>query len=206
VVSVLCAYGLSRRGSFGHRTILITLIITLFFNGGIVPTFLVVTTFGGLNQYWAMVLPGAVSVFNILVLRGFFSATAQDLIDAARVDGAGQWRTLWSVVMPTSKAVLAVITLFYAVGYWNNFFSALLYEKVNDKWPLQMIIYTYTLQGNPMPGTGVTQTGQYLGHQQIAPLSIQMAVVVLTLIPILVVYPFVQRHFTKGVLIGAIKG
>jgi multiple sugar transport system permease protein/putative aldouronate transport system permease protein len=206
VVTVLCAYGLSRRGSFGHRTILMVLIITLFFNGGIVPTFLVVSTLGGLNQYWALILPGAVSVFNILVMRGFFAATAQDLIDAAQIDGAGHWRTLWSVVMPTSKAVLAVITLFYAVGYWNNFFNALLYEKVNDKWPLQMIIYTYTLQGNPMPGTGVTQTGQGLGHQQIAPLSIQMAVVVLTLIPILLVYPFVQRHFTKGVLIGAIKG
>ncbi len=102
--------------------------------------------------------------------------------------------------------MLAVITLFYAVGYWNSFFNALLYLPDNGMWPLQMVIYTYTLQGNAMPGTGITTTGQYLGHQQIAPLSIQMAVVTLTLIPILLVYPFVQRHFTKGMLLGAIKG
>lgn len=205
-ISVLCAYGLSRRGSFGHRTILMTLIVTMFFSGGIVPTFLLVSALGGYGQYWSMILPGAVSVFNILVLRAFFSSTAQDLIDQARVDGAGHWRTLWSVVMPTSRAVLAVITLFYAVGYWNNFFSALLYLPDNGKWPLQMVIYTYTLEGNAMPGSGVTNTGQYAGHQQIAALSLQMAVVVLTLLPILVVYPFMQRHFTKGMLVGAIKG
>ena len=100
----------------------------------------------------------------------------------------------------------AVITLFYAVGYWNTFFNALLYLPDNGMWPLQMVIYTYTLQGNNMPGSGVTGIGQYAGHQAIAPLSLQMAVVTITLIPILVVYPFVQRHFTKGMLIGAIKG
>lgn len=206
VVSVLCAYGLSRSGSFGHRTILMLLIVTMFFSGGLIPSFLLVAALGGYGNYWSLILPGAVSVFNILVLRAFFSSTAQELIDAAKIDGAGDWRTLWSIVLPTSKAVLAVITLFYGVGYWNSFFNALLYLPDNGMWPLQMVIYTYTLQGNSMPGTGITNTGQYLGHQQIAPLSIQMAVVTLTLIPILLVYPFVQRHFTKGMLLGAIKG
>jgi multiple sugar transport system permease protein/putative aldouronate transport system permease protein len=110
------------------------------------------------------------------------------------------------VVLPTSRAVTAVIALFYAVGYWNTFFNALLYLPDNGKWPLQMVIYTYTLQGNSMPGTGVTNTGQYYGHQQVAALAIQMAVVTLTLIPIILIYPFVQRHFTKGVLLGAVKG
>jgi multiple sugar transport system permease protein/putative aldouronate transport system permease protein len=207
VVTVMCAYGLSRRGSFGHRTILFTLIITMFFSGGIIPTFLVVAKgLNGYGQYWTMILPSAVSVFNILVMRGFFASTSEELIDAARVDGAGHWRTLWSVVMPTSKAIIAVMTLFYAVGYWNSFFNALLYLPDSGKWPLQMIIYTYTLQGNSMPGSGTTNAGEYLGHQQIAPLSIQMAVVTLTLLPILLVYPFVQRHFTRGMLLGAIKG
>jgi putative aldouronate transport system permease protein len=182
------------------------LIVTMFFSGGIIPSFLLVAALGGYGNYWSMVLPGAVSVFNILVLRAFFSSTAQELIDASKIDGAGDWRTLWSVILPTSKAVLAVITLFYAVGYWGSFFNALLYLPDNGQWPLQMVIYTYTLQGNSMPGTGITNTGQYLGHQQIAPLSIQMAVVTLTLIPIILVYPFVQRHFTKGMLLGAIKG
>jgi putative aldouronate transport system permease protein len=205
-VSVLCAYGLSRPGSFGHRTILMLLIVTMFFSGGLIPSFLLVAALGGYGNYWSLILPGAVSVFNILVLRAFFSGTAQELIDAAKIDGAGDWRTLWAIILPTSRAVLAVITLFYAVGYWNSFFNALLYLPDNGQWPLQMVIYTYTLQGNAMPGTGITNTGQYLGHQQIAPLSIQMAVVTLTLIPILLVYPFVQRHFTKGMLLGAIKG
>ncbi|WP_020522194.1 carbohydrate ABC transporter permease [Catelliglobosispora koreensis] len=206
VVSVLCAYGLSRSRSFGHRFILMLLIVTMFFSGGLIPSFLVVAALGGYGSYWSLILPSAVSVFNILVLRAFFSSTAQELIDASKIDGAGDWRTLWAIVLPTSRPVLAVIALFYAVGYWNTFFNALLYLPDNEMWPLQMVIYTYTLQGNAMPGTGVTQTGQYFGHQAVAPLSIQMAVVTLTLIPILLVYPFVQRHFTKGILLGAIKG
>jgi putative aldouronate transport system permease protein len=205
-VSVLCAYGLSRPGTFGNRTILTYLVVTMFFSGGLIPSFLVVTALGGYGQYWTMILPAAVSVFNILVLRGFFAGAATELLDAARVDGAGEWRILWSVILPTSRAVLAVITLFYAVGYWNSFFNALLYLPDNGQWPLQMVLYTYTLQGSAMPGTGTTGTGQYAGHQVIAHLSLQMAVVTLTLIPILVAYPFVQRHFTKGMLLGAIKG
>jgi multiple sugar transport system permease protein/putative aldouronate transport system permease protein len=206
VVTVLCAYGLSRTNSFGHRTILMLLVATMFFSGGLIPTFLVVSGLGGYDNYWSLILPSAVSVFNILVMRGFFAGTAQELIDAAALDGAGDWRTLWSVVLPTSRAVVAVIALFYAVGYWNTFFNALLYLPDNQKWPLQLVIYTYTLQGASMPGTGVTNTGQYFGNQQVASLSIQMAVVTLTLIPILLLYPFVQRHFAKGMLLGAIKG
>jgi putative aldouronate transport system permease protein len=206
VVTVLCAYGLSRARSFGHRTILLGLVATMFFSGGIVPSFLVVSGLGGYGSYWSLILPSAVSVFNILVLRAFFAGTAQELVEAARIDGAGDWRTLWSVVMPTSRAVLAVITLFYAVGYWNTFFNALLYLPDNGKWPLQLVLYTYTYRGNNLPGSGTTGIGSYVGHQAVAPLSLQMAVVTLTLVPILVVYPFVQRHFTKGVLVGAIKG
>jgi putative aldouronate transport system permease protein len=206
LVTTLAAYGLSRPGSYAHRPILMLLIVTMFFSGGLIPTFLVVTALGGFDSYWSMILPGAVSVFNILVMRGFFAGTAQELIDAAAIDGASEWRTLWSVVLPTSRAVTAVIALFYAVGYWNTFFNALLYLPDTGKWPLQMVIYTFTLQGGSMPGTGVTNTGQYYGNQQITPLAIQMAVVTLTLIPILLVYPFVQRHFAKGMLLGAIKG
>lgn len=205
VVTVLCAYGLSRRGSFAHRTVLMVLIVTMFFGGGIIPTFIVVSALGGYGSYWSLILPSAVSVFNIIVMRGFFQNTAQDLIDAARIDGASEWRVLRSVVLPTSRAVVAVITLFYAVGYWNSFFNALLYLPDNGQWPMQMIVYTYTLLGSLTPGSGLTG-GQIAGHQALAPLSIQMAVVTLTLIPILVAYPFVQRHFVKGMLIGAIKG
>jgi putative aldouronate transport system permease protein len=205
VVSVLCAYGLSRSRSFAHRPILLLLIVTMFVSGGLIPSFIVVTELGGYDKYWALILPNAVSVFNILVLRSFYSGTAVDLIDAARLDGAGEWRILWSVVLPTSRAVTAVIALFYAVGYWNTFFPVMLYMPTDQqKWPIQYVLYEYVNQGMTMPG--VANSGYGGIHQQSAPLSLAMAVVVLTLLPILVVYPFVQKHFAKGMLTGAIKG
>ena len=204
-VSVLCAYGLSRPRSLGHRFILVLLVVTMFVSGGLIPTFLVVTGLGGYDQWWALILPSSVSVFNILVLRSFYSSTSADLIDAARMDGAGEWRTLWSVVLPTSRAVTAVIALFYAVGYWNAFFNVMLYMPTDSaKWPLQYVLYTYVNRGNGMPGS--VNSGFGSTHAQTAPLSIQMAVVVLTLVPLLIVYPFVQKHFRTGVLTGAIKG
>jgi putative aldouronate transport system permease protein len=207
VVTILAAYGLSRAGSFGHKAILWFMLITIFFNGGIIPLFLVVSALGGYDQYWALIAPSAVSVFNIIVMRAFFANIASDMIESARIDGASDWKILWRIVLPTSKAVTAVIALFYAVGYWNSWFNILLFMPADSvKWPLQMVMYDYVTQGMTMPGSGVTGIGQYIGSQQIAPLSLQMAVVALTVLPVLLVYPFVQKHFTKGVLLGAIKG
>jgi multiple sugar transport system permease protein/putative aldouronate transport system permease protein len=150
-----------------------------------------------------MILPSAVSVFNILIIRSFFTNTAAEMIEAARLDGAGEWRLLWSVVIPTSRPVLAVMTMFYAVGYWGTFFNALLYEPDSRKWPLAMVIYEYTYSGNQMPGMGTTGIGGLANASQ---LGIQMCVVTLSLVPIIVLTPFVQRHFAKGMLTGAIKG
>ncbi|MFK8907180.1 carbohydrate ABC transporter permease [Streptomyces sp. YS-3] len=204
-VSVLCAYGLSRPRSLGHRFLLILLIITMFVSGGLIPSFLVVTELGGYGQWWALILPSAVSVFNILVLRAFYQGTSAELIDAARMDGAGDWRILWSVVLPTSRAVTAVTALFYAVGYWNSFFNVMLYMPTDSqKWPLQYVLLTYVNRGNGMPGS--VNAGFGSTQAQTAPLSLQMAVVVLTLIPLVIVYPFVQKHLRTGVLTGAIKG
>jgi multiple sugar transport system permease protein/putative aldouronate transport system permease protein len=206
-VTILASYGLSRAGSFGHKVILWFMMTTMFFSGGIIPLFLVVSGLGGFDQYWALILPGAVSVFNIIVMRAFFMNIASDMIESARIDGASDWKILWRIVLPTSKAVTAVIALFYAVGYWNSWFNILLFMPADSvKWPLQMVMYDYVTQGMTMPGSGVTGIGQYIGSQQIAPLSLQMAVVALTVLPVLLVYPFVQKHFTKGVLLGAIKG
>jgi putative aldouronate transport system permease protein len=207
LVTTLAAYGLSRAGSFGHRAILMILMITMFFNGGVIPLFLVVSALGGYDQYWALILPSAVSVFNILVMRAFFSNIAAELIESARIDGASDWMILWRIVLPASRAVTAVIALFYAVSYWNSWFNILLFMPADStKWPLQMVMYNYVTEGMSFAGSGVTNIGANLGRQQIAPLSLQMAVVVLTVVPILIVYPFVQKHFTKGVLLGAIKG
>jgi ABC-type glycerol-3-phosphate transport system permease component len=201
-ITILAAYGMSRAGSFGHRTVLWMMMVTMFFNGGIIPLFLVVSALGGYDQYWALIAPSAVSVFNIIVMRAFFANTAQDLIESARIDGASDWRILWRIVLPTSRAVTAVIALFYAVGYWNSWFNILLFmPSDSSKWPLQMVLYDYLTQNSEMVNSAVS------GFQNTAPtLALQMAVVTITIVPVLLAYPLVQKHFTKGVLLGAIKG
>lgn len=202
VISILCAYGLSRRDSIAHRPLLMTLMATMFFGAGLIPTYLLVTGIGLSDSYWSMILPSAISVFNILVLRGFFMDTAPELIDAARIDGAGEWRILLQIVMPLSRAVVAVISLFYAVGYWSQWFNAMLYIQDSDKYPLQMILRQLVLQHQVPPGA----MGAAVSSGQINSLAVQMAVMVLALIPVAVLSPFVQKHFQKGMLTGAVKG
>ncbi|MEV4338108.1 carbohydrate ABC transporter permease [Streptomyces sp. NPDC049590] len=200
-VSVLCAYGLSRRGSLGHRWILMTLLATMFFGAGLIPTYLLVQALGLTDTYLALILPSAVSVFNILVLRGFFMGISPELIDSARIDGAGDWRILWRIVLPLSRAVLAVITLFYAVGYWSAWFNASIYLTDQKKMPLQnVMIQLVQKQERPVGLSAQINTGQ------LSPLAIQMAVMVLALLPVAVLSPFVQKHFRKGMLTGAVKG
>lgn len=200
VVSVLGAYGLSRPGSYGHRTILFTLLITMFFGAGMIPTYLLVSSLGLIDSYWSLILPTAVSAFNVLLLRGFFTGIDASLIDSARIDGAGDWRILTRIVLPMSKAVTAVIALFYAVGYWNAFFQATLYINDSTKQPLQVVLRSFVLQGVDVPGA------LDVGSGQVASLAVQMAVVVIAIVPVLLVYPFVQKHFSSGVMIGAVKG
>ncbi|SFD02179.1 carbohydrate ABC transporter permease [Streptomyces aidingensis] len=201
-ISVLCAYGLTRMGSLGHRPILMTLLITMFFGGaGIIPSYLLVQTLGLMDTYAALILPTAVNVFNILVLRAFFMNIGTELIDSARIDGAGEFRILWRIVLPLSRAVLAVISLFYAVGYWGNYFSAFLYIETQEKLPLQNVLQQIVIaQQRP---TGMSQA---VNTGQIPDISVQTAVMVLALIPVAVLSPFVQKHFKKGMLIGAVKG
>jgi len=206
VVTVLAGYGLSRTGSFGHKAILAVMIFTMFFSGGLIPFFLVVTDLGGFNQYWSLIVPTALSVFNVLVVRQFFAGTAVEIIESARIDGAGEWRILGRIVLPMSKAVCAVVALFYAVGYWDSWFNVLLFMPAeSSRWPLSYVLYQYVTLGQSFAGSGIT-SGQYFGHQPLAPLSLQMAIVVLVVLPILVVLPFVSKYFSKGVLLGAIKG
>lgn len=204
-VSVLAAWGLSRPSSLLHRPILFLLLITLFFSAGIIPTYLLISGLGLINSLWALILPTAVSAFNILIVRNFFMNIDQGIIDSARIDGAGEWRILSTIVLPMSKAVTAVVALFYGVGYFNAFFNAILFINDNDKWPLQLVLRAYVLQGQSFANNGVIDQAAADAAQP-ASLAIQMAVVVLAVVPILIVYPFVQRHFKTGILIGAIKG
>ncbi|MGP3635291.1 carbohydrate ABC transporter permease [Streptomyces sp. 24-1644] len=200
-VSIMCAYGLSRSGSVLHRPFLIILLATMFFGAGLIPTYLVVQGLGLTDSYLSLILPSALNVFNILVLRAFFMSTAQELIESARIDGAGDFRILWQIVMPLSRAVIAVITLFYAVGYWSAWFNASIYISDPDMLPLQNIMNQLVLkQERPVGLAQAINTGG------LSPLAIQMAVMVLALLPVAVLSPFVQKHFKKGMLTGAVKG
>ncbi|MFI9614272.1 carbohydrate ABC transporter permease [Streptomyces sp. NPDC052023] len=200
-VSVLAAYGLSRRGSVLHRTFLLFMLATMFFSAGLIPTYLVVQGLGLTNTYLSLILPSALSVFNILVLRAFFMSTAQELIESARIDGAGDFRILWTIVMPLSRAPIAVITLFYAVGYWSAWFNASIYLTDPQMLPLQNILNQLVLKRERPVGLA-----QAINTNELSPLAIQMAVMVLALIPVTVLSPFVQKHFKKGMLTGAVKG
>ncbi|ROQ77545.1 carbohydrate ABC transporter membrane protein 2 (CUT1 family) [Streptomyces sp. CEV 2-1] len=199
LVTVGMAYGLSRRDVTGSRAILMIALFTMLFNAGIIPNFLLVKGLGLYDTYAALVMPTLVSAFNLVVLRSFFMNLPDELYDAAKVDGAGDFRILVRIVLPLSKAVLAVISLFYAVTYWNAFFNSLLYLNDSDKWPLPMVLRTYVLQGQSLNSASA---GEVLAPQQ----AVQMAVLVIAVVPILCVYPFLQRYFTKGVLTGAVKG
>jgi putative aldouronate transport system permease protein len=198
-VTIALAYATSRPVLFG-RPVLLMVLFTLLFAPGIIPMFLVVKQLGLLDSLWSLILPGALGAFNFVVLRTFFMNVPGELLESARIDGASDFTILRRIVLPLSKAVVAVVGLFYAVGFWNAFFNALLYLNDTSKWPVQVILRTYVLQGKSL-------SADQLGvHPPSQPQSLQMAVVVVALVPIAMVYPFLQRHFTKGVITGAVKG
>lgn len=192
------AYALSRPRLYGGRPLLLLVLFTFLFPPGMVPLFLVVRGAGLFDQYAALVLPFLINVFNLVVMRGFFQSIPGELLDAARLDGAGEFAILRRVVLPLSKAVIAVVGLFYAVSYWNRFFEAIIYFNDQSRWPIGTVLRQYVTGGAAI----AESTGEMSGTP---PQSIQMAVVVLATVPIICVYPFVQRYFVKGVLTGALK-
>jgi putative aldouronate transport system permease protein len=200
LATIAMAYALSRPTFFGRPVFLIVL-LTLFFSPGIIPMYLIVRQAGLIDSYAALILPVLVSAFNLIVVRQFFMGIPQDLIDSAKIDGAGDLAVLFRIILPLSKPVIAVVTLFYGVAYWNSFFSALLYLNDYQKWPMQLILRQYVLQGSMLNDKSIAATDTPPPE-----LAVQMAVVVVATVPILVLYPFLQRFFTSGVLKGAIKG
>ena len=201
VMTTLLAYGLSRTSVIGSRFVLIMVLFTFLMQPGLIPRFLLIKQLGLLDTYPSLVLPGLISAFNLVVLRNFFMNIPRELLDSARVDGANDLRVLWDIVLPLSKAVLAVLALFYGVALWNLFFDAVLYLRDTGKWPIQVILNQYVLQGNPIAQRSTPRAGP-----PAPPETIRMAVLVIATVPILLVYPFLQRYFTRGVLTGAIKG
>lgn len=201
LMTITMAYGLSRKGVPGRGFILALVLFTILLAPGIIPRYLVVNQLGLIDSLWSLILPGAISAFNLVVMRNFFMSIPGELIESAKLDGANDLRILWSIVLPLSTAVVAAIGLFYAVGHWNDFFDATLYINDSSKWPVQLVLRQFVLQGQAL---AVDSTD--LSAAPPPTLTVQMAVVVIATLPILVVYPFLQKYFTKGVLTGSIKG
>ena len=201
VMTTTLAYGLSRTSDVpGTRFVLFLVLGTLLFNAGIIPNYLLVRYLGMLNTYQSLIVPGLISAFNLVVVRQFFMNIPAELIDAAMIDGANPLQIFWQIVLPLSKAVLAVVALFYGVALWSDYFQPLLYLNNTAMWPIPLVLRLYVLQGQAL--SGAQQVGQPLPPAT----TVQMAVVILATLPILIVYPFLQRYFTQGVLAGAIKG
>ena len=202
LVTSMLAYGLSRPGSFGSRPALLLVLVSLLFSPGLLPVYLTVRGLGLIDTYAALILPVLVSGFNVIVLRSFFMGIPAEVLESARIDGAGDWQIFTRIVAPLSKAVLAVIGLFYGVGYWNAFFGALIYLNDQSRWPLTLVLRTYVLNNTQLSAGDLSAGAETLPAQP----ALQMAMLLISIVPILLVYPFLQRHFTKGVITGAVKG
>jgi len=201
VMTILCAYPLSRPQFSGRIAFTWIVTITMFFSGGLIPLYLLVTDLGLRNSIWALVLPGAINVWNMFILRTGFQQVPEDLHEAARIDGANDVQVLWTIVLPLSKAFLATIFLFYAVEHWNEFFNALIFLDDARKFPVQLVVRNIVIAGmfsqtNEMGASGYSVVDQTLKY----------ATIMVSTLPILAVYPFVQKYFVKGITIGAIKG
>jgi putative aldouronate transport system permease protein len=203
-LTIAIAYPLSRRTFFGRNVIMSVLIFTMLFSGGLIPTYLVVQDLGLLNTRWAMVIPSAIGVWQVIIARTFFRSTIpDDLYEAAVLDGASDLRFLWSVVLPLSKPVIAVIALMYAIFQWNTYFEALVYLKDPGLYPLQIVLRNILIL-NSTTGAAADISAT-LERQQLANV-LKYALIVISSLPVLIIYPFVARHFTKGVMVGAVKG
>ncbi|WP_055105723.1 carbohydrate ABC transporter permease [Paenibacillus ihumii] len=200
--TVTMAYPMARRNLMGRNMILNLVIFTMLFGGGMIPTYLVIRELHLLDTLNSLILPGAISAFNLIIVKNFFQELPPGLEEAAKIDGCNELSLLWRIVLPLSKPVLATFTLFYAVGHWNNFFSALLYINDPSKWPLQVMLRQIVMLSQSAGDLSSMDPTFVQPPEQ----SIKMAVIVVGTIPILCVYPFLQKHFAKGVLLGSIKG
>ena len=199
--SILFAFVLSRKGMMWHKLITGLAVFTMYFSGGMIPTYMVVKGVGLYNTVWAMIIPGLISTYNCIILRTAFYGIPDSLEESARIDGAGDLRVLFTICVPLIVPSIATVALFYAVGHWNSWSSALLYIRDENLMPLQMVLRALLIQGEAIEVTG----GQDL-QTELNNMLLKYVVIVVSTVPILCVYPFIQRFFTKGVMIGAVKG
>lgn len=203
-VNITAAYTLSRKDFVGRKFFMLLFVFTMFFNGGLIPTFLTIKNFGLYDNFWVIVLPFSVSAFNIIVARTFFqNSIPETLWDQARIDGCGNIRYFVQIVLPLSKAIVSVLGLWIAVGQWNSYFNALIYLKSSDLHPLQLILRNILITNNMQTALGSGEAAQIALRRANL---MRYSVIVVSTLPIMCVYPFVQKYFNKGVMIGAVKG
>jgi putative aldouronate transport system permease protein len=202
-LTVAIAYPLSRKDFWGRRGITLGIVLTMLFSGGLIPTYLVVQSLGLLDTRLALILPQALGVWQIIIAVAFFRASIPDeLAEAAQLDGASDLRFLWSVVIPLSKPLIAVIALMYAITQWNSYFDALLYIRSPDLYPLQLVLRNILILNQQIAGMDATEL---LERQRVADL-LKYSLIVISTVPVMLIYPFVARYFNKGILVGAVKG
>lgn len=201
VMTMLGAYPLSRKSFFARKQVMIFIVITMFFSGGLIPMFLLVQNLGLYNTRWAILLPGAVSAFLIIVTRTFFQSIPEHLHESAKLDGAGEFSILWRIVAPLSMPIIAVLTLFYAVGQWNSFFPALLYLPDVRLQPLSLYLIKVLIQNS----TTMMEDMANQSDRSMYVVQLKYSLIIVAILPILAVYPFLQKYFVKGVMIGSLK-
>ncbi|WP_094096207.1 carbohydrate ABC transporter permease [Paenibacillus physcomitrellae] len=211
LLTIPSAYALSRTDLVGRKLFLALILVTMFFSGGLIPTYLVVKDLGLVNTLWALILPTGVSVWNLIVARTFFqSSIPKELQEAAQVDGCSNTRLFVQIILPLSAPIIAVMTLFYGVNQWNSYFPALIYLNDTDKYPLQMVLrQILVLQEMSAETTGAaisSDIAQAMNNKAEIASLVKYAVIIVSTLPIIVIYPFVQRYFVQGVMIGSVKG
>lgn len=206
LITIMAAYPLSRRDFYGRRFFSVMFIITMYFSGGLIPTFLLVKDLGIYDTFWAFILPGMVSVINIFIMRtSFESSIPEQVFEAAHIDGCSKIGILIKIVIPLSGPVIAVITLFYAVGYWNSYFNALIYLQDEKLFPLALVLRDILTKNSVSTLIGMLPPGSR-SDAALYGVNMKYAAIVVATLPILCIYPFAQKFFVKGVMIGAVKG
>lgn len=202
VLTILAAYPLSRRDLPGRNVFMFVVTFTMFFHGGLIPTYLIVKDLDMVNTVWALMIPNAIATYNLIVMRTYFQSNIPwEIQEAAFIDGCSNTKLLTSIILPLSKPIMAVIVLFYAVQHWNAFFNALIYLRTEELYPLQLILRKILIVSQAMDDGGTDMNEKLMQAE-----SIKYALIIVASIPVLLIYPLVQRHFVKGVMIGSIKG
>ncbi|TFE26090.1 carbohydrate ABC transporter permease [Cohnella luojiensis] len=205
VMTLLAAYPLSRKDFYGKNAIMFLFVFTTMFSGGLIPGYLLVKDLNMLNTVWAMVLPGALSVWNVIITRTYFqTAIPPEMLEAAQMDGCNDFKYVWKIIIPLAGPILAVITLFYAVGHWNQFFSALIFLDKQNMYPLQIILRDILIQ-NDVSALMLSDI-QDAARREALRVLLKYSLIVVSTLPLMLLYPFVQKHFVKGVMIGSLKG